>query len=60
LRYGRHAGAWGLIRRAPQYGLAQILRLGIAGRFCHHLRERRIAGLVVQRLPNGYAVPAGW
>jgi hypothetical protein len=49
-----------LIRHAYQYGLAQILSLGTAGRFCHHLRGRQAAGLVVQRLRNGYAVPAGW
>jgi hypothetical protein len=42
------------------YGLAQIPGLGSAGQFCHHLRERQPAGLVVQRPRNGYAVPAGW
>jgi len=40
-------------------GSPQILSLGTAGRFCHHLRERQTAGLVVRRLCNGYAVPAG-
>ena len=48
------------IRHAHQYGLAHILNLGTVGRFCHHLREWQTAGLVVQRLRNGYAVPAGW
>jgi hypothetical protein len=48
------------IRHAHRYGLAQILSRGTAGRFCHHLRERQTAGLVVHRLRNGYAVPAGW
>jgi hypothetical protein len=49
-----------LIRHAHPYGLAQILSLGTVGRFCHYLRERQTAGLVVPRLRNGYAVPAGW
>ena len=48
------------IRHAHQYGLAHILSLGTVGRFCHHLREWQTAGLVVQRLRNDYAVPAGW
>lgn len=60
MRCGRHAVRGELIRHVHQYGLARILSLGAAGRFCHHLRERQTAGLVVQRLRNGYAVPAGW
>jgi hypothetical protein len=48
-----------LIRHAHQYGLARILSLGTAGRFCHHLRERQTAGLVVQRLRNGLRCARG-
>ena len=51
---------WGSSAARTTCGLAQIPRLGTAGRFCHHLRERQAAGLVVQRRRNGYAVPAGW
>ena len=42
------------------YGLAPVPGLGSVGQFCHDLRERQAAGLVVQRRRNGYAVPAGW
>jgi hypothetical protein len=52
-------GASGAHPARTTYGLAQIPGLGTAGRFCHHLRERQTAGLVVRRLCNGYAVPAG-
>jgi len=60
LRCGGMRCVWGSSAARTTCGLAQIPRLGTAGRFCHHLRERQTAGLVVQRLRNGYAVPAGW
>jgi hypothetical protein len=43
----------------PTYELAQIPGPGTTGQLYHHLRERRAAGLVVQRRRSGYAVPAG-
>jgi DNA-binding transcriptional ArsR family regulator len=38
--------------------LAEIPDLGTSGQLYHHLRELQVAGLVIQRRRNDYAVPA--
>jgi hypothetical protein len=59
LRCGRLAARLELIRRAPPTGWPRS-RAWVLRPVLPHLRERLAAGLVVQRLRSGYAVPAGW